>query len=188
MRTSRSILFVANKNDTIHFPVAFENQLLCNIESDRKHTKVLSQVDSLKELMTYDYLSYRSETNKKINNKNWFTKLQQFGRSLDEPLAELYIYQFLSDRSGDFYDYYLEDLSANSYYDELLGRLKRRYDGETFTKQYELELAADKYRIQIGTTDSFQLATLVIGGLVFCCWYECNFMAKVEKTKTQITG
>ncbi|MDJ0646371.1 MAG: helix-turn-helix transcriptional regulator [Flavobacteriaceae bacterium] len=144
---SRSIIFIANAKDTVHFPVTFDNQLLCSIESKQEYTKALSKIDSLKELMVYDYLSYRSEANKKLNNKNWFVRLQEFGASLDEPLAELYSYQFLSDRSGQFYDYYLEDLQSNAYYNELQNRLEVRYPNTSFTKQYELEIAADKFRV-----------------------------------------
>ena len=166
--SSRSIIFVAGAKDSIHFPITFENQLLCSVESPNNGTKVLAKVDSLKELMVYDYLSYRSKANKDINNKNWFTKLQEFGASLNEPLAELYIYQALSDRSSEFYGYYLEDLRSNDYYNELLDRLKITYPNTTFAQQYELELAADRYRVGlIKESSTFRFLPWLIGLLIF---------------------
>lgn len=165
-QASRAIVFVANTKDTIHLPITFEDQLLCSIVSAKEHAKALARVDSLKEQMMYDYLSYRSQANKTVNNKNWFAKLQEFGASLNEPLAELYIYQFLSDRRGEFYNYYLEDLQTNRYYNNLLDRLNKNYANSSFTKQYELEIAGDKYRVELGNTVTFNwkiwLFTLVV--------------------------
>ena len=157
--SSRAIAFVANNKDTIHFPLTFGDQLLCSIESSKRHTKTLVRVDSIKELMTYDFLSYRSETNKKLNNKNWFAKLQQFGITLNEPLAELYSYQLLSDRSSEFYDYYLEDLQSNAYYESLLNRLEASYPDAEFTTQYKLDIAADNYRIGLNERNTLSWST-----------------------------
>lgn len=162
-QASRSVIFIASNTDTIRFPVAFEDQVLCDIESGRTHNKALARVDSIKEQMTFDYLSYRSSTNKRINDKNWFAKLKQFGLDLEEPLAELYIYQFLSDRRSDFYDSYLEDLVTSTYYEELLTRLNMQYPGAPFTKQYESDLAADRYKINYNINgQKFEEVTIII--------------------------
>ncbi len=159
---SRSVVFIASNTDSIRFPVRFEDQLLCDIQSVNTYSTALSRVDSIKEQMTFDYLSYRSTTNKRINDKNWFSKLQQFGADLNEPLAELYIYQFLSDRRSDFYDSYLEDLGSSSYYDELQNRLSDQYPDATFTKQYKSELASDRYRLSYENGQSLQQVTIRI--------------------------
>lgn len=142
------IVFIANNNDSIGFPSSFEDQMFCSIDARKKHAKAIFKIDSLKELMTFDYISFRSEANRNLNNKKWFTTLQNFGKELDEPLAELYVYNFLSDRSSDFHTYYLNDVQSNTYYDQLLGRLVKSYPNSTYTKQYEAELATDRYALE----------------------------------------
>jgi len=142
---SREIIFIANNRDTVNLPISLENQMFCAIESNNKHSNIFFQIDSLKEQMRYDYGNYRSEANKKLNNRKWFAKLQQFGEQQNEPIAELYIYNFLSDRSGDLYAYYLKDVTTNTYYDELLDRLKSKYPHTSQTEQYEVEITSDRF-------------------------------------------
>ena len=77
--------------------------------------------------------------------KKWFKTLQNYGEKLNEPLAELYIYSFLSDRTNDLHEYYLEDVKTNTYYENLLTRLKEQYPEAPYTKQYEAELKADEF-------------------------------------------
>ncbi|MEM6515907.1 MAG: helix-turn-helix transcriptional regulator [Bacteroidota bacterium] len=144
---SRDILFVANGNDTIKFPLGFEDQIFCDVRSTNPKTSALIKIDSLKEEMRFDYAEYRSKANRELNNKKWFKMLQDFGESLNEPLAELYIYAFLSDRSNNLHTHYLQDLKTNQYYDGLLERLRNKYPKSDYIIQYEAELNADKYII-----------------------------------------
>lgn len=145
---SKEVLFIANNNDSIEFPFTFDNQMFCRVLSNYEKANAFIRIDSIKEEMKYAYAEYRSEASRKLNNKKWFKTLQDFGSSLNEPLAELYIYAFLSDRSNNFHQYYLEDLKSNVYYDNLLNRLKRFYPNSPYTKQYENEIISDKYSIQ----------------------------------------
>ena len=87
--------------------------MLYEVITNNTKANAFIRIDSVKEEMKYAYGEFRSEANRKLNNRKWFKTLQEFGKSLDEPLAELYIYAFLSDRSNSFHDYYLEDLSYN---------------------------------------------------------------------------
>ncbi len=142
---SQEIIFIANNNDTIDLPISGNNQMFCSIQSTNTKSNVFFRIDSLQELMAYDYADYRSEASRKLNNKKWFSTFQSFGASLDEPLAELYIYNFLSDRSSDLYAYYTKDLAANDYYDQLLERLDTKYPNSSYLNQYSTELSSDKY-------------------------------------------
>jgi DNA-binding CsgD family transcriptional regulator len=139
----KQILFIANTRDTVDFPVAFEDEVFCRVMSTNPNTDALIRIDSLNNLMRYDFASYPSEMNQELNNKKWFPKLQEFGGSLKEPLAELYIYSFLTDKSHQTYSYYINDLRENPYYTNLLTRLGRRYPDTYFLRQYESELSAD---------------------------------------------
>lgn len=145
-KDSKSIIFIAKNNDSIAFPFSFD-QMFCNIKSSNPKTNAFVKIDSLREDMKFAYSEFRSEANRKLNDKKWFKTFQEFGKELNEPLAELYIYTFLSDRTSPHYDYYLNDLKTNSYYDKLLKRLKETYPNLSYTKQYEAELASDKFSI-----------------------------------------
>lgn len=186
---SSDILFIAKSNDTITFPLSFEAQMFCDIISNNPKTAAFIKIDSLKEEMRFAYSEFRSKANRKLNNKKWFKTLQNFGEDLNEPLAELYIYAFLSDRGNQFHNYYLEDLKGNSYYDELLDRLQNQYPNSSYTKQYEAELNSDKYIASPSETNSdFNwiaiLTGLLVASLILNLWL--YFSAKKRKTKQHI--
>ncbi len=177
---SQEILFVANNKDTIDLPISGDNQMFCSIQSTNKKSAVFFQIDSLRELMRYDYGNFRSEANRKLNNTKWFTTFQHFGEELNEPLAELYIYNFLSDRGGDLYGYYRQDLKSNDYYEKLLDRLKARYPNSVYTNQYEDELNADAF-IQASKSQVFIPYTIIL--LVLSILLNFFFFYKLKKTK-----
>ena len=144
---SKEIIFIAKNSDTIHFPLSFDKQMFCDVTSNNTKALTIAKVDSIKEEMRFAYAEIRSEANRKLNNRNWFKKLQNFGEGLNEPLAELYIYAFLSDRSSDLHDYYLQDLQSNDYYSGLQDRLASFYANTSYSKQYDAELASDQFLI-----------------------------------------
>jgi DNA-binding NarL/FixJ family response regulator len=83
----------------------------------------------------------------------------------------LYIYSYLSDRSSDLHNYYVEDLKNNTYYDELLARLEENYPSSPYTRQYINELEADRYMLEAssgrtGLSWSFYLYALLALSLV----------------------
>ena len=144
---SEALLFIAKNNDILKLPFSFGNQVFCRVESNNPKANAFVKIDSLKNDMRFAYGEFRSEANRKLNNKKWFKTLQYFGEALDEPLAELYIYTYLSDRSSDLHSYYVEDLKQNTYYDNLKTRLENTYPNAPYTKQYVNELAADRYML-----------------------------------------
>ncbi|MDX1462314.1 MAG: response regulator transcription factor, partial [Marinirhabdus sp.] len=114
----------------------------------------------------YAFSNYRSEANRKVNTEKWFSILQNYGEQLQEPLAELYIYSFLSDRRSILHAYYLSDLKSNAYYDDLLARLQKQYPDTQYTRQYEAELKSDRFLISEDTSESsFPWWVYAIGGL-----------------------
>ena len=144
---SEALLFIAKNNDILKLPFSFGNQVFCRVESNNPKANAFVKIDSLKNDMRFAYGEFRSEANRKLNNKKWFKTLQYFGEALDEPLAELYIYTYLSDRSSDLHSYYVEDLKQNTYYDNLKTRLENTYPNAPYTKQYQNELEADRYML-----------------------------------------
>lgn len=141
---SYSILFLAKNTDTVYFPETATREIFCSITSNNDHASVFLQIEDLKERMLFDFSDFRSEANRNLNSQKWFKTLQAYSRELNEPLAELYIYDFLSDKRNETFAYYLKDLTSNTYYDELLDRLKTAYPYSRFTQLYEAEIASDK--------------------------------------------
>ncbi|WP_378178132.1 response regulator transcription factor [Aquimarina sp. SS2-1] len=146
---SKEILFIAKNDDTISLPFTLEQEVFCEVISTNERSNAFLKVDSIIENMRYAFNSYRSEANRKVNSKKWFNTLQQYGKNQNEPLIELYVYSFLSDKSNNLYTYYLEDLKQNTYYDELLERLENKYPESSYTRQYKTELSADKFSVSI---------------------------------------
>lgn len=144
---SRSILFIANSTDTISFPTSFADEILCDITSTNQQSAIFLEIDALKEEMAFDFYDYPSAANRKLNSKKWFRTLQDFGKNLHEPLAELYIYDFLSDKRNETYPYYLKNLSKNEYYSELGERLEEKYPNTVFTALYHTEIATDQQMV-----------------------------------------
>ena len=141
---SKSILFIANNNDTITFPTSFANEALCEITSTNKQSAVFLEIDNLKEQMSFDFNDFRSDANRKLNSKKWFSTFQNFGESIDEPLAELYIFNFLSDKRNETYSYYQKDITTTDYYSGLGERLTSKYPNAPFTELYTSEITIDQ--------------------------------------------
>ncbi len=192
---SKEILFIAKNTDTIVFPFSFENQMFCTIKSSNIKASAFVKIDSLKEDMRFAYGEFRSEANRKLNNKKWFKTLKDFGENLNEPLAELYIYAFLSDRSNNLHSYYLEDLKTSSYYDELLSRLTEKYPNSTYTNQYKTELNADKFILSEDGEKQFNwnyllyliLTLSLIGNLWFWISRKKHKSKTLSNAKEQLT-
>ena len=179
---SKEVNFIANNSDTLMLPFSFDDEMFCRVVSKNEKANAFLKIDSLKHDMIFAFGTYRSEANRKINSKKWFSILQQYGEQLHEPLAELYSYAFFSDRAQPLHAYYMEDLKTNPYYDNLLKRLIEKYPKSTYTEQYREELASDKYLIATIKPDGlpwwvyllFAIITLSIFGNLY-------FYSKLKK-------
>lgn len=162
---SQSVLFIANNTDTIHFPKSTHGQIFCQVNSTNTSSDNFIGIDDLKEEMILDFNGFNSAANKKVNSENWFAKLQEFGAALNEPLAELYVYDFLSDRRNETYPYYLKDLDKNPYYTHLLERLRNSYPNTDYTLLYENEITLDYQITRSNTVQAFPWKWILIFAL-----------------------
>ncbi len=163
---SSSVLFIGNNQDTVQFPTSFEDQSLCSIESNNKSASLLLEMELLKEQMVLDFMDFPSETSKKLNSKKWFSRMQAFAMECNEPLVELYIFDFLTTRNSETFEYYLTDVLDNPYYSELQSRLESEYPEASFTQQYAAELSSDRQLASFGSKGSWNWTWLIIGFLV----------------------
>ncbi len=162
---SRSILFIANNKDTVSFPTSFADEVLCEVNATNDKASAFLAIDLLKDEMAFDFNDFRSAASRKLNSKKWFSTLQDFGQQLDEPLAELYIFDFLSDKRNETYSYYLKDIANNTYYSSLADRLESKYPNTLFTKLYQEEITTDQQlaskKSPIGSTWKWILGCLL---------------------------
>ncbi|WP_299526375.1 LuxR C-terminal-related transcriptional regulator [Winogradskyella sp.] len=187
---SEELLFIAKNTDTLNLPFSFGNQIFCKIESSNPKANAFLKIDSLKNEMRFAYGEVRSEANRKLNNNKWFKTLQDYGEALNDPIAELAIYAYLSDRSSDLHNHYVNDLQDNPYYDNLKMRLENTYPNAPYTLQYKNELAADRYMMasNIGDTSSsnsniYLYALLALSFLLNAFLLYRNWKKKKSKTE-----
>ena len=182
---SKTLVFIANNTDQLELPFSFDNQVFCDIISTNSKANAFVKIDSLKSDMKFAYSEFRSQANRKLNNKKWFKTLQNFGKSLNEPLAELYIYAYLSDRTSDLHNHYLEDLKTNDYYANLKTRLISNYPTSTYISQYQNELDSDNYIINVNTKKEqfFDWKYLLIIVLIISVLLNIYFFIQTIKTK-----
>ena len=69
---SKALIFIANNNDVLELPFSFDNQVFCNIKSTNPKANAIAKIDSLKADMRFAYSEFRSEANRKLNNRKWF--------------------------------------------------------------------------------------------------------------------
>ena len=162
---SESVLFIANNKDTLNLPTSFEDQPLCTIVSTNSKASLLLDIDALKEEMAFSFMDFPSEAKKKLDLKKWFATLHDFGVSCDEPLVELYIFDFLSDRRNETYGYYLKDVAENNYYLGLSDRLETSYPNTDFTNQYNAEITVDQQLASFSNAKPFNW-TWILGALL----------------------
>jgi len=184
---SKEIIFIANNTDILKLPFSFENQVFCDINSTNDKANAFVRIDSLKADMRFAYGEFRSEANRKLNNKKWFKTLQDFGKSLNEPLAELYIYSYLSDRTSDLHSYYVEDLKTNNFYENLNLRLSANYPEATYTKQYDNELNSDLYMLnsKVESKKDFNWFYVILGLLIASVFLNIYLILQKKKNKKQ---
>ncbi len=180
---SQSILFIANNRDTLGLPLLQNNQALCNVVSTNDVSSYLLEIDALKEEMILDFSNSDSKAKQEVNFRKWFHILQQYGLSSNEPLVELYIYDFLSDRANETHTYYQEDLATNSYYQELLERLQKTYPKSPFTEQFQQELMADTVLVNKQKASSYTWQYFLFGGIaVFLVQLSYRVFKKRKRT------
>ncbi|MEM9077527.1 MAG: response regulator transcription factor [Bacteroidota bacterium] len=180
-QNSPNVLFIAHNLDSIQFPTSFEDQALCTIESTNVKSQMLLDIEAFKEEMIFDFTEFRSDTNLKLNLKNWFSRLQTFGKDSEEPLVELYIYDFLSDKKNETYDFYLRDIVQNSYYGNLLNRLQSSYPESSFTKQYQAEITTDKQLASFESPTILDWKWIVLALLIVSLCFNAYLLFRKEK-------
>ena len=179
----KSVLFLASNSDSIVLPVTTNSEMFCEINSANPNANVFLEIETLKEEMALDFLEVGNEASKQLNLKKWFSRWKQYGLAQEDPLVELYIYAYLSDKRNETYTYYLNDLIESTYYEELSTRLETRYPLAPFTLLYDAEISTDQYlaRYSSGTATSYHWLVYLL--LVFSVLLNLLLFYTIQKSK-----
>ncbi len=141
---SNYIVFIANNQDTIHLPLNDLEQLFCSFQYSRKQNTALQKIDSVQETLLVHLQDSKSDQQRKIIYTNYFKELQNYSKSLNEPLAEIYSFNLYTDENSFSRPYYISDLKESDYYTNLLERMQNTYPNSSYTQQFENELRRDQ--------------------------------------------
>lgn len=142
--TTESLLFIANNQDTIAMPLGDYHQSFCQLVSTNPNSKALFEIEALKDEMILDFMDYDTSLGKELLYKKWFKNFKAATTDYSEPLVGLYGYAFLSDRSSETYEYYMNHDKNDGFYTTMLAQLKEKYPNSGYTTQYKKERAADQ--------------------------------------------
>lgn len=165
--SSQSILFIANNTDNIHFPLNDLSQLFCEIKTTSKQNTAVLEINALQEHLLVNLQSSKSDAQRHVIYKNYFQKLQEFSKSYNDPLVELYAYHLYANEKSFSRTFYLKDLKQNSYYLDLLKRINIEYPNSEYEKQFRNSLTNDKYTLLKQKTLATNVLIYSIGVLLF---------------------
>lgn len=180
----QSVLFIANNRDTLNFPATVEGEIFCDIVSTNPQSSDVLEVLFLKEAMAFEFGEVQSQASIRLNLERWFRRWKEMGRASGEPLTELFIYAFLSDRASETRAYYLEDLATSEYYDALGERLVGAYPETPYSRLYDLELMADKNLIAQTPPGSGNLVWVLGGLLLISAVLNIWLLARIRGLRT----
>lgn len=192
---SQSILFIANNSDQIYFPLNDLSQMLCSLEYSNPQNIAINKIDSLQESLLGDLQNTKSDVQRKLIYKNHFLKLQNYSKTFNEPLVELYSFHLYANNESFSRDYYLNDLKKSKYYDKLLQKLEKNYAHTTYTNKFKEELNKDRYPLLKSKTNIFRYLTYLFGllllfsfGLNIFLFSKKNQQQKIIDYKTVLTS
>ena len=162
---SKEIIFIANNKDVIHFPLNDLTQIFCDVEYTNSNNIALSHIDVLQEDLLSNLQFSKSDLQRTNIYKKHFKVLQDFGKTFNEPLAELYTFYLYANDNSISKDFYLKDLKKSTYYKELLYKLDEKYPDTTYTNKYRNTLENSQYLTQ-GKKPPFKLIAFAVSFLL----------------------
>jgi len=179
--TNHSILFIANNTDTIFFPLNDLSQLFCEIKKTSKHNTAILEINALQETLLTNLQHSKSDGQRSIIYKNCFKKLQEFSKTFNDPLVELYTYHLYANEKSFSRNFYLIDLKNSKYYADLLNRLTLKYPKSNYIKQFKRDLKKDRYS-ELNSNNSKTSVILYLLGVLLLISILINIVL-LKKTK-----
>jgi len=184
--TSHSILFIANNTDTVFFPLNDLSQLFCEIKQSSKHNTAILEINALQETLLNDLQSSKSDGQRGIIYKNCFQKLQEFSKTFNDPLVELYTYHLYANEKSFSRSFYLADLKESNYYADLLEQLTLKYPKSNYTKQFKSDLKKDRYSQLASNNSGNDILIYIMGVLLLISIVVNIFLFQKTKAKKEL--
>lgn len=143
----KSLDFIANNTDTIHFSLNSLGQMLCDFSSSRLENTYLKKIDSVQEKLLSGIEKSLNEKQRKRIYKNYFTELKNYSKNLNHPLAELYTYNLYANENEFSSEFYLADLKNSNYYSELNDKLHKEYHTK-WSDDFNNDLQTDLFKLK----------------------------------------
>ncbi len=163
---SISIIFIANNQDRIHFPLNNLDQMFCSLEYTSNHNVAIHKIDSIQDELLLGLHETKSDIQREIIYDNYFNELQHFSSSLNEPLAELYAFHLYSEDKSFSRDYYINDLNKSIYYSRLLNLLEEQYSESAYPIYFKAELLKDQYPLLKSENKNYQFIIYLLSSLL----------------------
>ena len=144
-QTTMSVLFIANNQDTLSLPLEKYNQEFCEISSTNPSSTYLLEFEALKEEMILDFVgAEHTELAETLKFNKWFDTFHDFAKSTQEPLVELFVYGFLSDRSNETYESYKVYVEEHQPHINLANALSEYYPKTSYSTQFSGEMIENR--------------------------------------------
>ncbi len=182
-QNSKEILFIANNKDSINFPLNDFSQVFCDIEQSSPSNTAILKIEEFQEQLLGNLQNLKSDRQRKNAYSNYYKKIQQFSRSFNEPLAEIYAYHLYANENFLSRDDYLNDLKKSNYYNDLLKRLENEYPNTNYTKLYKSALIKDQYPLLVSKSNKYKILAFVLSlVLSFAIFYIFYLKQKHKKS------
>lgn len=164
--SSQSIVFIANNTDSTHFPLNDLSQLFCEIKTSSKQNTAVLELNQLQEQLLANLQTSKSDAQRNVIYNNCFQKLQEFSKSYNDPLVELYAFHLYANETSFSRPFYLKDLKHNDYYINLLNRISGSYPNSEYAAQLENDLNKDNYTLLKDKNTTTNIFVYIISGLL----------------------
>lgn len=181
---STSIIFIANNTDKIHFPLNGLSQMFCDVLFTREQNKAIQKIDSIQEQLLGSLQEAKNDMQRTLVFKNYFVKIQAFGRSFKEPLVELYTYNLYANSTSFSREFYLKDLKKSNYYNKLLENLEHSYPTASYASQFKNDLLKDRYPLLISSNNYLKIGILLLVLLLIASLFMNGLQFKKRNRKT----
>ncbi len=184
---SIEIDFIASNSDTVNFPLNDLSQVFCSVEYANPINAALYKIEALQEELLANLQYSKSDLQRKNNYQNYFTKIKNYSKTFNEPLAELYTFHLYANDNSFSKSFYLNDLKKSNYYNELLDQLTTKYPNSNYTKNFKNALIRDQYPLLKTKNTWYKSLAFIFGFLLIASLLLNYFLVKKYTSKIQLT-
>ena len=179
---SKEIIFIANNNDNIYFPLNNLSQIFCDIQQASTTNIAILKIEDFHNNLLNNLKNTKSDRQRKTVYFNHFIELQKFSKQFNEPLTELYTFYLYANENAISREFYLKDLKTSNYYNNLLSQLKISYPNTSYTSNYQTSLIKDQYPLLKSKQVTYKYLAIFLGVLLLI-----SILINIKNKKKSVT-